>query len=1151
MTKPSLLDILEYVSVAGSVAGSVAAVASQQIIYAATPLSLSVVINLANRRRLAQEKLAAHKVSQVNEQLSQEVGALRDRVNGLPTDSEFNFVQSAVAKHSETLEALQQQVETTLSLAKGLELNPLRQDIARLRENYASVQESLSGTIARLDAVEAGGKGTAGIERLEAAIAQINSKVAQFQNRVSKIETPSPSTDLTPVFGQISQLQQQLDTLEERDLSSIKQQLEQSNQELAQLRLSENQQRDPEKISALESAIQELDRRQNALSDAVTPVRNLSHQLEELSQKVAQQPEIEQVEQLRSALASAIALLPELKDHLGEQNLSQAASAIQPVDLTGVEESLAKIAESVAEAIAEMEQRIEPLEAVNLNRLQDEMQAQTKDLAQLREQLVGVQQEQGSWESSLNALSDKIDDKLSAGLSPEAIANLETAFATLQQRVDELSSLPYPEIHEQIEGLDGRLSQLAVGIASQDELTQLQQAVADISDRVTQLDQTSDRLASKTEVREQIAQVESAIAELNQSLENAGVEQRQLAEQLQRLRYGDESQTNGALSATIDREVTHQIHDLIEQFNARPEFEQIQTLRESVSELYEHLEQLPPPSQSTPGTEPESLQALRQEVADLHAALARVSESANNFSEVTPLRIENLERDIEQLETELREFAGQIPQGELHPQLEQLTQQIQAMVSHPEASELLSVDGKNMGLAIAKSVEQQLEQIHQLLQGIQAHEYQLVFDRPSIREQLETAIDSTQQRLILVCPWLSRASIDHSLVQKIEELLKRGAQIDIGWGHLRDIEAGEFPIRINERWQSDPVVKRGLYDALNELEALKESYPNQLRFKILGTHENFIVRDDAWAMVATHHFLSSSDALPEREVGLRTSDPRIIRELTARFSEPTLNPANASAYYNRGFERLDIGDYAGAVEDYTQAIAMNSNQPTAYNNRGLAKFHMGDIEGAIADYSRSLELNPQESVVYFNRGFARFDGGDYQGAIADYSQAIALTPEQTGAYFYRGEAYGVLGDYARALEDYSQAIQLNPHDAVAYNNRGLARYNQGDYAGAIEDYTTALSLKPEDAVAYSNRGVARSARADYQGAIEDFDRAIGLNGNYAGAYNNRGLARAEIGDIPGAMADLQIAADLFSRQGDALNHSQAMETLNKLSCTAQ
>lgn len=1155
MTKRSWLDIAEYLSVAGSVVGSGIALASQQVIYAAAPISLSLILNIANRRRLEQHAPAAGStITEVNDKLSREIANLRDRVQGLPTDSELNFVQSSVAKHSETLSDLQRDVERTQSLAQGLELSPLRQDIALLREHYAGLQETVSGVTTRLDTVEqrdrVAGTSQPGVERLESAIAQINSKIAQFQNKLSKVDSGSvQSPDLTPVLSEIEQLKQRVDTVQETASHAIDQQIQEWNAQLTDLRSDrENWASVPQEVTALVASIDRLQQQQRHLEQAVTPVSELSRKVEELTRHVDRQANIEQVEQLKMALATAIALIPELEERLGADTLALRAGSLSAaaVDLSGVEESLGKIAESVAEAIAEMEQRLAPIEGINLNRIQQDLSVQTSELARLTQGLAALEEEHARWHESLSELSEKIEHNMPSGISPAVVENLETAFVHLQERVDALSELPYPELHEQLEQLTYRVNNLPVAIASVDDIEELKLALSGVTDNLTQLSQNTENLATKTEVRQKIGELENLVADLNESINRTITEDnRQLAEDVQTLREHLQFQSNG-VPATLTHAVTSQIDELIEQFNARPEVEEIEQLRESVRDLYERLEQVSAATQSTEvDGEREMLDALRQEVSDLHSALARVSDSLTNLSNVTPDRIEAIERELGQLETELQQFADRIPAGSVQPQIEQLTHQLRAIANHPETAAIASQKGDLRGV-IAPAIQKQVSEIHELLQNIQAYDYELVFDRPAIRALVEEGIASAQNRLIVVCPWVSTASLDGTVLEKLEGLLERGAQIDIGWGHLRDIEAGEFPIRINDRWQSDPMVKRGLYDALNDLEQLKKKYPDRLRLKVLGTHENFIVCDESWAAIASHHFLSTSDTLPEREVGLRTTDPQIIQGLIARFNEPMLNPGNASAYYNRGFERLDIGDYQGAAEDYSNALEMDSNQPTAYNNRGLAKFHAGDLEGAIADYTRSLELNPKEPVVYFNRGFARFNHGDYEAAIEDYTETIKLAPEQTGAYFYRGEAYGHLGDYQKALQDYTRAIELNPQDAVAYNNRGLARFNQADYSGAIEDYTEALSLKPEDAVAFSNRGVAKSACADYAGAIDDFNQSLSINPDYAGAYNNRGLARAEIGDRQGAIADLQMAAELFARQGNTVNHQQAIDTLNKL-----
>jgi tetratricopeptide (TPR) repeat protein len=48
------------------------------------------------------------------------------------------------------------------------------------------------------------------------------------------------------------------------------------------------------------------------------------------------------------------------------------------------------------------------------------------------------------------------------------------------------------------------------------------------------------------------------------------------------------------------------------------------------------------------------------------------------------------------------------------------------------------------------------------------------------------------------------------------------------------------------------------------------------------------------------------------------------------------NPKDAEAYFNRGCEYYDKGDYDRAIADYTEALRLNPNYAYAYNNRGNA-----------------------------------------------------------------------------------------------------------------------------------------------------------------------------------------------------------------------
>lgn len=165
------------------------------------------------------------------------------------------------------------------------------------------------------------------------------------------------------------------------------------------------------------------------------------------------------------------------------------------------------------------------------------------------------------------------------------------------------------------------------------------------------------------------------------------------------------------------------------------------------------------------------------------------------------------------------------------------------------------------------------------------YRYKLIYDRDESRQALLRALDNTKKRIILASPWLCKAAINDEVLEKFEKILNNQGIIDIGWGHLTDMNLNE-PQMISRKKLISIVQKNGAdwkYNALDELEKLEEKYPKQFRLKLLGTHEKFWIRDEKSAMLGSHNFFTSGSSRAEREIGLWTSDPRIITGLIQRF----------------------------------------------------------------------------------------------------------------------------------------------------------------------------------------------------------------------------------------------------------------------------
>lgn len=242
-------------------------------------------------------------------------------------------------------------------------------------------------------------------------------------------------------------------------------------------------------------------------------------------------------------------------------------------------------------------------------------------------------------------------------------------------------------------------------------------------------------------------------------------------------------------------------------------------------------------------------------------------------------------------------------------------------------------------------------------------------------------------------------------------------------------------------------------------------------------------------------------------------------------------------YLTQGNEKCQKGDWAGAIADFSQVIAIDPKSTVAYNNRGFARQSNQDLDGAIADYSQALGLDPKLATAYYSRGNAKQAKGDLDGAIADYTQALSIDSKLAGVYFQRGNAKAAGNDLDGAIADYNQTLTLDPNQANAYSNRGYVKWVKNDLDGAVSDFTQALAINPKIPGAYFNRGVARQSQGNDEAAILDFNQALDLDPKMARAYFNRGNAKNNKGDSAGAIADYT--------QAIALDPKNAMAFCNR------
>ena len=75
----------------------------------------------------------------------------------------------------------------------------------------------------------------------------------------------------------------------------------------------------------------------------------------------------------------------------------------------------------------------------------------------------------------------------------------------------------------------------------------------------------------------------------------------------------------------------------------------------------------------------------------------------------------------------------------------------------------------------------------------------------------------------------------------------------------------------------------------------------------------------------------------------------------------------ADKYFNHGFKKYLVGNYQGAIADYTKAIEINPQYADAYFNRGVARELVNDIEGACRDWRKAADFGLTEPAEWVKK----------------------------------------------------------------------------------------------------------------------------------------------------------------------------------------
>jgi tetratricopeptide (TPR) repeat protein len=182
--------------------------------------------------------------------------------------------------------------------------------------------------------------------------------------------------------------------------------------------------------------------------------------------------------------------------------------------------------------------------------------------------------------------------------------------------------------------------------------------------------------------------------------------------------------------------------------------------------------------------------------------------------------------------------------------------------------------------------------------------------------------------------------------------------------------------------------------------------------------------------------------------------------------------SGAEANYLNGRILLARGALDDAITAFTRAIDEDERYADAYAERAAAKQRQRDYAAALVDFDQAIAINPQLAPALAGRCWARvlMDADDVGQARADAREAAEIDPRLVDAQLCKGLLHLRDGEWAEARAAYEAALEVEPGNPAALFGRGVARRRGGDDEGR-DDMNRARDFDERIARTFEDLGV--------------------------------------------------------------------------------
>src|SRR5438552_5586939 len=165
-------------------------------------------------------------------------------------------------------------------------------------------------------------------------------------------------------------------------------------------------------------------------------------------------------------------------------------------------------------------------------------------------------------------------------------------------------------------------------------------------------------------------------------------------------------------------------------------------------------------------------------------------------------------------------------------------------------------------------------------------------------------------------------------------------------------------------------------------------------------------------------------------------------------AEPNKNTKEANRLAREGAEAAKSEDWDKAVESLRKATALDhkyaSDLAAVYQDRGYTAAKNQQFQEAVQDFTEALKIKSNDPRIYEQRAAAEMKVYDYDKALADYSEASKLKPNEVRYYNYRAYIYETKEDTQNSMAETDKALKIDPNNQEANGRKQRLEQKQAE-----------------------------------------------------------------------------------------------------------